>query len=187
MVEVRTEKLVYDLLGVFAAAGGNLGLCLGFSCLTLLFSLLNWIKERGYFWWGIIYRCCIFQPLFGCCAVQALIQICYFNILVVISSSSTSLNKFFAKFCLNFFASIYFCSAFCKKRWKSILGSAILTVVYFYKQGWLSNNSCSPVIWRKDLLNQTPASNLQSWSSKDGWHVNKVGVPHKIMGHQTGG
>ena len=49
MVEVRTEKLVFDLLGVFAAAGGNLGLCLGFSCLTLLFSLLNWIKERGDF------------------------------------------------------------------------------------------------------------------------------------------
>jgi hypothetical protein len=49
LVERRTEKLVYDLLGVFAAAGGNLGLCLGFSCLTVLYSFLNWIKERGYF------------------------------------------------------------------------------------------------------------------------------------------
>ena len=37
MVEDRTETLNYDVANFLAAAGGNLGLMLGFSCLSLLY------------------------------------------------------------------------------------------------------------------------------------------------------
>ena len=46
LVEERTETLIYGLVDVMAAAGGHLGLCLGFSCLTLFWSLLEWIELR---------------------------------------------------------------------------------------------------------------------------------------------
>ena len=46
VVEERTETLIYDLINVMAAAGGHLGLCLGFSCLTLFISLLEYIEVR---------------------------------------------------------------------------------------------------------------------------------------------
>ena len=46
LVEERTETLIYDLVGVFAAAGGHLGLCLGFSCLTLFMSLCEWMEAK---------------------------------------------------------------------------------------------------------------------------------------------
>ena len=39
-VEEKIETLIYDLGGLMAAAGGNLGLCLGFSCLSILFSTI---------------------------------------------------------------------------------------------------------------------------------------------------
>ena len=35
IVEEKIETLIFDLGGVFAAAGGNLGLCLGISCLSI--------------------------------------------------------------------------------------------------------------------------------------------------------
>ena len=39
LVEQRVETLIYDFGGFIAAAGGNLGLCLGFSLLSILLSL----------------------------------------------------------------------------------------------------------------------------------------------------
>ena len=36
LVEQRVETLIYDFGGFLAAAGGNLGLCLGFSLLSIL-------------------------------------------------------------------------------------------------------------------------------------------------------
>ena len=50
LVEERTETLIYDLVDVFAAAGGYLGLCLGFSCLTLLVTLIEWMEARVRNW-----------------------------------------------------------------------------------------------------------------------------------------
>jgi hypothetical protein len=46
-VEEQTETLVFDIGSLLAAAGGNLGLFLGFSCLSLLFSLLDYLAS---FW-----------------------------------------------------------------------------------------------------------------------------------------
>ena len=46
LVKEEIETLVYDLVGVLAAAGGYLGLCLGFSCLTLFMSLLDWMEIK---------------------------------------------------------------------------------------------------------------------------------------------
>ena len=43
-IEKQVEFLVYDLGGFLAAAGGNLGLCLGFSCLSILFTITHWTK-----------------------------------------------------------------------------------------------------------------------------------------------
>jgi hypothetical protein len=43
-VEKQVEVLIYDLGGFIAAAGGNLGLCLGFSCLSILFAITHWTK-----------------------------------------------------------------------------------------------------------------------------------------------
>jgi hypothetical protein len=43
-VEKQVEVLIYDLGGFIAAAGGNLGLCLGFSCLSILFAVTDWTK-----------------------------------------------------------------------------------------------------------------------------------------------
>jgi len=43
-VEKRVETLVYDFGGFLAAAGGNLGLCLGLSCLSALFTFTKWTK-----------------------------------------------------------------------------------------------------------------------------------------------
>jgi hypothetical protein len=45
LVEKQVETLVYDFGGFLAAAGGNLGLCLGFSCLSILFTLNQWTKS----------------------------------------------------------------------------------------------------------------------------------------------
>ena len=45
-IEERVETLVYDFAGLLTSAGGNLGLMLGFSCLSVLFALINWIKYK---------------------------------------------------------------------------------------------------------------------------------------------
>jgi hypothetical protein len=45
-VEERIETLVYDSAGLLTSAGGNLGLMLGFSCLSVFFALINWIKYK---------------------------------------------------------------------------------------------------------------------------------------------
>ena len=49
LIEQQVETLIYDLGGFLAAAGGNLGLCLGFSCLSVLLTLSQW-WTRGYQW-----------------------------------------------------------------------------------------------------------------------------------------
>ena len=55
-VEEHFETLVFDLGSLLAAAGGNLGLFLGFSCLSLVFSFLDYIAlsfrkiEKSIFW-----------------------------------------------------------------------------------------------------------------------------------------
>jgi hypothetical protein len=41
MVEERVETLIFDVPGMLSAAGGNLGLLLGFSCLSLLFGIVQ--------------------------------------------------------------------------------------------------------------------------------------------------
>ena len=46
LVEERTETLIYELVDVIAAAGGHLGLCLGFSCLTLFMSSFEWMEDK---------------------------------------------------------------------------------------------------------------------------------------------
>ncbi len=43
-IERRTETLVYDVGSLLAAAGGNLGLFLGFSCLTCIWTLIEKIE-----------------------------------------------------------------------------------------------------------------------------------------------
>ncbi len=45
MVEERVEALVYDEVNFIAAAGGNLGLFLGFSCFSVLLALLNQVRK----------------------------------------------------------------------------------------------------------------------------------------------
>jgi len=45
LVEKQVETLAYDFGGFLAAAGGNLGLCLGFSCLSILFTINQWMKS----------------------------------------------------------------------------------------------------------------------------------------------
>jgi hypothetical protein len=50
-VEQKTETLVYDFGTMLTAAGGNLGLFLGFSCLTFL---LDIIDKFG--------KCCKIEP-----------------------------------------------------------------------------------------------------------------------------
>ena len=46
-VEEKIETLIYDFGGLMAAAGGNLGLCLGLSCLSILFSMIGAISCVG--------------------------------------------------------------------------------------------------------------------------------------------
>jgi len=41
IVEEQIENLEYDVVDLLASAGGNLGLFLGFSCLSVLFSAIN--------------------------------------------------------------------------------------------------------------------------------------------------
>ena len=45
-VEERTETLIYDLSSFLSSAGGNLGLLMGFSCLSVLLSLIKLIASK---------------------------------------------------------------------------------------------------------------------------------------------
>ena len=49
-VEEQIENLEYDLGNLLVSTGGNLGLFLGFSCLSLLFSLVNAMTEINKGW-----------------------------------------------------------------------------------------------------------------------------------------
>ena len=46
VVEERVEMLVYDLGNFLVAVGGNLGLWLGFSCLSVLLSFINFLNDK---------------------------------------------------------------------------------------------------------------------------------------------
>lgn len=43
-VKTKTETLIYDLGDVFSAAGGNLGLVLGFSCFGCIMHLIRYVQ-----------------------------------------------------------------------------------------------------------------------------------------------
>lgn len=45
VIEDSIETLVYDFGGFLSALGGNMGLVLGFSCMSLLFSVLNLFSD----------------------------------------------------------------------------------------------------------------------------------------------
>jgi hypothetical protein len=49
IIEQHIETLIYDVGGFLSAAGGNLGLCLGFSCLSVLLTFSQWST--------LIYKC----------------------------------------------------------------------------------------------------------------------------------
>ena len=44
--EVKTESLIMDFPNLVAAIGGNLGLFLGFSCLSIFIVTIDFIKEK---------------------------------------------------------------------------------------------------------------------------------------------
>jgi len=44
-LEERTETLVYDFVSFLSAGGGNLGLFVGFSCLSVLYAIYNCIEK----------------------------------------------------------------------------------------------------------------------------------------------
>jgi hypothetical protein len=45
-VEERVESLIYDWGSFLTSIGGDLGLFLGFSCLSILLSLVKCIKDK---------------------------------------------------------------------------------------------------------------------------------------------
>ena len=45
-IEERTETLIYDLSNFLSAAGGNLGLLMGFSCLSVLLALIKCLTDK---------------------------------------------------------------------------------------------------------------------------------------------
>jgi hypothetical protein len=47
LVEEQIERLAYDFGNFLAAAGGNLGLFLGFSCLPMLLGFISIFKKFG--------------------------------------------------------------------------------------------------------------------------------------------
>ena len=44
-IEEKTETLVYDFVSFLSAGGGNLGLFVGFSCLSVLYAFYNCIEK----------------------------------------------------------------------------------------------------------------------------------------------
>jgi hypothetical protein len=49
-VEEHVEALIYDASSFFRSVGGNLGLFLGFSFLSVLFAMINVCKEYEKLW-----------------------------------------------------------------------------------------------------------------------------------------
>ena len=45
-VEEKIETLEYDLANLLVSAGGNLGLFLGFSCFSVMLSVINWLNAK---------------------------------------------------------------------------------------------------------------------------------------------
>ena len=45
LIEEHEESLVYDVTNFLAAAGGNLGLFLGFSCMSVFYGMIKIIKK----------------------------------------------------------------------------------------------------------------------------------------------
>ena len=45
LIEEHAESLVYDVTNFLAAAGGNLGLFLGFSCMSVFYGIIKIIKR----------------------------------------------------------------------------------------------------------------------------------------------
>ena len=45
-VEEKIESLEYDLASLLVSAGGNLGLFLGFSCLSVMFAAIQWLHSK---------------------------------------------------------------------------------------------------------------------------------------------
>ena len=45
-VEERTETLLYDLSNFLSASGGNLGLLMGFSCLSALLEVIKFLLDK---------------------------------------------------------------------------------------------------------------------------------------------
>ncbi len=45
-MEERIESYIYDLGNFLAAAGGHLGLSLGFSCLSALLTFVRYLRGR---------------------------------------------------------------------------------------------------------------------------------------------
>jgi hypothetical protein len=50
IVEERVETLVYDVGSFLAAVGGNLGLFLGFSCLSVCLALIRFAMKHTAMW-----------------------------------------------------------------------------------------------------------------------------------------
>jgi hypothetical protein len=46
MIEEQTEALIYDFFSLLSSGGGNLGLFLGFSCLSIIFGTINWLEKK---------------------------------------------------------------------------------------------------------------------------------------------
>jgi hypothetical protein len=46
-IEEHIESLVYDASSFLVSVGGNLGLFLGVSCLSVLLALINFFSNRG--------------------------------------------------------------------------------------------------------------------------------------------
>ena len=44
--EEKIESLEYDLARLLVSAGGNLGLFLGFSCLSVFFTIIEWVFKK---------------------------------------------------------------------------------------------------------------------------------------------
>jgi hypothetical protein len=57
-VEEHVESLVYDASNFLVSVGGNLRLFLGFSCLSVLFYLINICQNNG-FWRKISSKACL--------------------------------------------------------------------------------------------------------------------------------
>ena len=45
-MEMKTEKLVYDFGNALVAVGGSMGLFLGFSCLSIAWTVLEFVYKK---------------------------------------------------------------------------------------------------------------------------------------------